>query len=481
MITSQNSLDPQTSPNRKAIKDNAVPARAEIKKKEKARASEKIAAKLRLLKELDATGRTTSWQAARLAHELHHVDRVPQKVISDALGKVKGTVSSYVKAATAEIEARESGFGAIDHLMGTDSAARMLREWKNLGSLDAAEVGFAEFIRVRLEAKSERDARKTITRDLIERRSAHLVRQLGPTLTRLSLSERCVPGDCAKWLERARPGSVRLLHADPPYGDYIKEKDGRLFADHSELAGLRTDCSNSSATAALRTTCDMLARSERVLAPDIGDGRGGGVLLLWQAAGSIVRREVVDAIDAAGLAIRWELFVHTGAAKLGDAKTPHSRNAEKLLVIQRRGDGLMRCDGGQVLAHAGCVILFEDILRQVSRWEKARGRPLNSFAKGKPMVPTVPKEFRHRKIRENSEVRNGDGHFMMKHEEVSIFLLSKYTMPGDRVVDLYGCSGSFCIAAEQFGANWTYIERHKKNFAFGVDRIRAMLDSHPTE
>lgn len=437
--------------------------------------SEQVRRKIDELLRLDATGRQAAWQAAYLSLDLVENEGISQKLIASELRKAKGTVSTYVRAAKVGAAARAAMLDGFEDKVGVDFAARTYREWRNLGPRDAELISLANFARERLDARSERDVRKKLTGALIRARKDVLAQRTGRTLREVGLQDRCQRDDCVKWLRNAEPASVKLLHADPPYGDYIRSKDGRLFAEHSALAGLRTDCDGQDTEGALEAACGIIRAAQRALAPD--DGQGGGILLLWQTAGSLIRRPIVEAIETAGLTVKWELLVHTGAPKLGDPKTPHARNAEKLLVIQRPQDRLIRCDGGEELGHSGCVVMFEDIQAFAERWQRSNSRKLWSFAGGSPMVPTVPKEFRHRKARRESAVENGDAHFMMKHEETSLFLLGKYAMPGDRVVDLFGCSASFCIAADQYGTDWTYIESNQANFDFGVERLRQMRAS----
>lgn len=434
--------------------------------------SASVQKKIKKLRLLDATGREAAWKAAYLACDLVENDGIQQKQIAEELGKAKGTVSTYIKAAWVGQAVGASGFHEFEEKVGVDFAARTYREWKNLGTKDADLIGLVHFARERLEARSEKEVRRKLTSQLIQSRKATLAKKTSRTLKIKELKDRCYHGSCIDWLKSAKANSIKIIHADPPYGDYTHKKDGKLYADQSAVAGLRTDCDNEDSTAAIKVTCAMIKASTRVLARD--DGHGGGVLLLWQAAGMPIRKPIMEAIEKAKLEVKWELLVHTGTPKPGDARSPHARNAEKLLVIQRPKDNLLRCDAGDELSHTGCVVMFDDIKQYAQSWQSANNRTFWSFAEGSPMLPTVPKEFRHRKIRKDSKIENGDGHFMMKHEETSLFLLGKYALPCERVVDLFGCSASFSAAAQQYGADWTYVESNDANFNFGLERLRKL-------
>jgi hypothetical protein len=73
----------------------------------------------------------------------------------------------------------------------------------------------------------------------------------------------------------------------------------------------------------------------------------------------------------------------------------------------------------------------------------------------------------------------GHVHMFEKPVKLCRYFIQKLTFPGDPVIDLFGCSGNFCIAAEQEERPWTYVELGAANFHWGVGRIKDAMRPDP--
>ena len=73
----------------------------------------------------------------------------------------------------------------------------------------------------------------------------------------------------------------------------------------------------------------------------------------------------------------------------------------------------------------------------------------------------------------------GDVHMFQKSASLCRFYLEKLTYPGDVVLDLFGCSGDMCIAAEQSDRRWIYCELDQENFEWGAGRIIDAVRNKP--
>jgi hypothetical protein len=289
-------------------------------------------------------------------------------------------------------------------------------------------------------------------------------------------------------------GSVKIFHSDVPYSDYrrdpkqentrarklgIAEEPKGYTSGREATSAVLTSCANNDYDDALDLTLHILRNAEPYLAPF-------GVILLWQAGTRPLRVEIQNVIAANNLEVAFELSLDkckddesSEAGNPGNFSEPYSIASEKLIVINRKGEELLRCDHG---LPRGDIIRPSFQQKAVELYTKEFKRPFYSWSNGKPVSGRTPSRQAH------SEYLSGrhpmaDAHSMQKHEETSLLLLMKHCNPGDLVVDLCGCSASFCIAAEQYGCDWRYCEMPVEldehgnqtplsgNFDFGVARL----------
>jgi hypothetical protein len=220
--------------------------------------------------------------------------------------------------------------------------------------------------------------------------------------------------------------SVKLFHFDPPFGNYRRDEDGHL--DISTSVGL-TDCDNDGLEAATAVTVAAL----RAAVPKLVTN---GVVLMWQAAtipvGAVAR--AVEELQLGGVPfIVW----NKRRPKLGDAVEAIQYSVEVCFVLCRRGEKPLQHDP--------------------------------SLSKLQVIDDVPPINFRTESLQRR--------HQMEKPVALSERLLQMFTREGDVVVDGFGCSGSFCVAAERLRRRWVYCESNPSNFAFGTANIRREVEA----
>jgi DNA modification methylase len=217
---------------------------------------------------------------------------------------------------------------------------------------------------------------------------------------------------------------VTILHADPPFGNFVKTASGKF--DMSTSAA-QTECDNADNESALRVTVDLLRLSPRVMKP-------GGVLLLWQSS-KLLRAGVIAAIEENGWAMAApEVWWNKGHPKLEDGEGLYGSQSERLLVLARRGDKPRNCAP-----------------------DLSRGNILNFD----PVRMKAEESHEH--------------HAFEKPAELNQYLVRKHSYEGDLIFDAFGCTGSFTIAAAELGRRWIYCESNPDNFAFGSGKVEAAV------
>lgn len=223
-------------------------------------------------------------------------------------------------------------------------------------------------------------------------------------------------------LEQLEDGLVTLLHADPPFGNFIKTKSGKF--DTSTCA-CRTDCDNADNEKSLQVTLDLLRLAPSKIAK-------GGVLLLWQSS-KLMRPEVLTSIaDNGWEAASPEVWWDKNKPKLEEGEGLYGSQSERLFVLKRAGDSVRNC------------------APELSRGNILRFDPVQMRA-----------ELAH------------EHHSFEKPLDLCRYLVRKHSYSGDLIVDAFGCSGSFCIAAAELGRRWIYCESNRENFVFGNQKIAA--------
>ena len=66
-------------------------------------------------------------------------------------------------------------------------------------------------------------------------------------------------------------------------------------------------------------------------------------------------------------------------------------------------------------------------------------------------------------------------HMFQKPSSLCEFLIRKHSHRGDLVVEPFGCSGAFSIAAARLGRSWVYVESNRENFRWGQQRLHEAI------
>lgn len=423
-----------------------------------------------------------AWEGAFLAQTIVEDRNIRQQVIADKMGRDKTSISSWLKAAKVG-RALEADGVEYKLKLGVYKAATIERNYGQLPAPEKKRNTLSEFA-VEAMDKSARQVRRGIADRGMKRAYAENAKAVAGTIR--SIQDRSHNMGSIKWMKaeaKKSPHQFRVLYGDTPYS--YKDVD-RLPIDHCQVTGLRTDCDSSTFEESIKLTCDIILNAEPLLCKN-DDARGGGVLIIMQAGGQEVLPRILAAVDKAKLTIRYTVAIDTGQSKLGNPAHPYGRSSETMLIITRKGDDLIRCDtsrdpnelnGGNLLGADTSIVTEEDIREYTAQWEESHEKKLWRF---NPTGKIRANASRQNKTAQATEgAAYGDCHMFQKSEPQLLFVLSKHCIRGDKIADLCGCSASCCIAADQMGLNWEYIESHKGNFNWGLSRIQKYMDETGT-
>jgi DNA modification methylase len=236
------------------------------------------------------------------------------------------------------------------------------------------------------------------------------------------ITNRCHNSRWQDIVARIDDGAAQVVNIDPPYSNYLKHGDGHL---DMSVGACRSDCDNNTSEDAIRETVDALPEAKRIRSPQ-------GIVLLWQSS-----RMIAQPIDAF---IR-ELFdVETVAVwpkprpKLEDPAGNYGAQYEACFVLKHKGAKLVNFDPQAPRGHI---------------WT------------ADPIQPKAERFSAH--------------HQMEKPVVLLEHPIRKHSLPGDLVVELFGCSGSGCRAAINLDRRWVYCESNANNFRFGQHKIADAL------
>jgi len=227
--------------------------------------------------------------------------------------------------------------------------------------------------------------------------------------------------DWREVVKKVKPGSVRLWLLDPPYASYCKDGDGHLDVYGSSACDL-IGCDNGTTEEAIKEVCDCF----RLL----GDKtHPNGVIALWQRGGW-PRSEIVQASERHG----WQPL----PPFIWDKHSPQPTDFES-----------------PTYSTEFCWLFSQPHAN------------LSNFAASSRQQVLSARDF--------PPLHGTKRHIMQKPESLSTFLIEKFTRPRDIVGELFGCSGSGCVAAIRSNRYFIYSESLKENFDFGAERIAAEL------
>ncbi|MBY0113640.1 MAG: hypothetical protein K2Y21_12530 [Phycisphaerales bacterium] len=255
--------------------------------------------------------------------------------------------------------------------------------------------------------------------------------------------------DCLDVLREMPDKSVKLIHADPPYAEFWKALHQGYESGRESVNGLRIDCENNTAEEAVPLMIKMFQLARRVVRDD-------GCLVFWSAGMHADRPEIVLAAREAGWECRFAGYWRKRLTQPGNFSWPWTTSVERFLVWYPVG-------GDEPLDHS----------QELPRTDVIGPDDLDKMAEFKSPSQSAHGDF----IAGRKDI--GDVHMFEKPIDLCRYFIQKLTYPGDPVIDLFGCSGNFCIAAEQEKRPWTYIELDKTNFDWGVGRIYDAMGPHP--
>lgn len=322
------------------------------------------------------------------------------------------------------------------------------REWSKMAPEARKLRTPAQFaIEAKRHGKTARQIRKRIAEGQVERHKEKCSKQAAHRLAKHPLlAQRCHNEDCLVVLRKiaeAGTNPIRVMWADVPYANYDKTGDQSHPPDAGSYVPMRYECANASGPEAIALTLGIID-----LAPQVLMARG--VLLLWQAGLKFDRPEIIKRIQDLGMT-GWGINVRKKGQQPGDFNDAQTYSSERLLVIFREGENPI---------DLSCGTLPRTDFLDTEQIEAAMNKldlkwPTRSYSAD---VRAGRREL-------------GDSHIMQKPESLCGFWIEKYSAPGELVVDVCGCSGSFCTAAERMGRNWIYCEKERVTFDWGVSRI----------
>ena len=257
-------------------------------------------------------------------------------------------------------------------------------------------------------------------------RNAQKLEQLPPE--KKSIIDACHNVDYVKILEKMEDGSIDLIHLDPPYGQFMKTRDGKY--DMSSSASSFTDCANETEIEAIKTTIAGIQIAEKKLKPN-------GVIALWQS-GRYLRPQIASAIEAAGLLI-WMPLIWEKSPQPGDMNTPITISSEFCYIISRKD------------------AVLENMA--VNHPEYSSRKQIWDF----PVVKHNAAEVSLQK----------QTHAFEKPRQWNELLIHKFCAENGIVFDGFGASGSMCEACIELNRRFVYCEFHPNNFRLGQCRIEA--------
>lgn len=255
--------------------------------------------------------------------------------------------------------------------------------------------------------------------------------------------------DCLNVLDQLADQSIKLIFSDPPYAQFFKVGHEGYESGRESTSGLRIDCANNNAAAAVPLTIEVIKRARRVV-------RNDGCMVLWSAGMHEDRPEFILAAREVGWRVGFAGYWKKRLTQPCSFDWPWTTCVERFLVLYPVG-GAEPFDHSQELSRSD--VITPDDLDALASFPSPSQMAHADFKAGRKNI--------------------GDVHMFQKSVALCRYFVEKLTYPGDVVLDLFGCSGDMCIAAEQADRRWIYCELDKDNFEWGAGRINDAVRNKP--
>lgn len=367
-----------------------------------------------------------------------------------------GTVSRWVataKAYTADDRAHAEKVGAT--WTDCSEARESFNSCHDNGTLENNE-SLRDHLDQCITKKHQTRSRRTESKERAERKrkDAEAARSVAVERIRATAPEylqRVVHGDTIEAMRASAKGSFNLIWLDPPYGQYWKHKDKRCPTPMKGTPFLH-ECDNGDGEAALRVTLAAMQEAERLMADK-------SALVLFQAGSEPDRPEIVSLAADMGFEIRIPLYWDKGRPQPGNFECPFGYQTERILVFARSFDAFY--DNGDMPGRTD--VLDESLAERLY---------------GEQRLPCPSPAIQHHHDIRQGKAEIGSMHQFTKPAWICRYFLERLTMPGDRVLDGFGCSGVMCQEAIALDRDFLYVESNTANYNLGLTNIeRSLVDA----
>jgi DNA modification methylase/predicted metal-dependent hydrolase len=374
---------------------------------------------------LDAA-ETSLWECGRIINELKDDYGYTTSELAAMFTQKRNRLDELAKTARTFPEGkRQPSLSFYGHEVARISAVRAAKGvQKHCGEAIAPPYAKALELAAKQKATSGKHDRRDLIKALLTVERQKREPQRRAQVLKLSQANRKLVDtmhhkSCMEVLPSVAKASVRVVHLDPPYANYEKTSDGKLYKSSASVA---LDCDNDDRASAIKVTIDAMRLAVPLLVTN-------GVILLWQAARRLPT-PIALAIDELGL-MDWPFLLwDKGHAQLGSASHGVMYSTEVCYVLTRKGEE-------PIGLHC------EQVIRCSREYQAAT----------------------------NYEIV----HLMQKSSTVNEDILRRFTDEEDTIVDAFGCSASMCIAAQKMKRRWIYTESNAKNFALGRRNMESLL------
>ncbi len=390
------------------------------------------AKKLQKLKELLKKYESTCWQIGDLCIDLIDNYGLSLREIGDAVGYTKARISHFHLTARAFPVEKRKGYTFQDSLTARQIHVRMPR-------LDMSLYKIRDEIS-KLDNKTARAVRSHFVNYLMNK-EINSTNSNTAAIAAHGIINNVYNEDWRNVINKLPDNSIKMVIADPPFGFYQKEGDGRYISYRNQTSGLRYDCDFQTSQDALSVTLPLFKSCKSKMAKD-------GVLLLFQPGGKPDNIQVLNEAYEHNWECVSSLTWQKSKYSAGSATNPYHVCTEKILVFIKNEDVFKK---HQIGTPTSDVLYYPNKLQGMTSKMDA------------------------------GKVDYYDYHIFQKPEELMELLIKYHSYPNDLIFEPFGCSGSACISAINTNRNWVYVESNTNNFNWGKKRIAQKLKEYKSE